>query len=669
MNWSNGQLARHSRKSYNNDATKQKQYFAEAKRQKATESQKQKHNASDFVPSYLQDPPGKSSRSPQEARRHRESRHKILSLQGVSNIGGQSTSTGGADRAKDFEITGKPKRLHGVSERGDADIDAKRRKLLQQNDWSGVELQKPVVIEYPETAKSAKSAKRCQRHITRDKLTSPIVNTTTKNRSADMVIKIASQEYRWSPGNNSIRTYRSKEQHSRSDTPITERGALYETSSSASKSFSSFVPESPCAERALQIERGRMNTTQLQSVSHTSPSIFDEPLVKTVTVPQYFHPQPIRHMHRSVYTRLSDSAHNGEPVILFEPSTPSTPSKLQSDTSSYIPATESGIGENEAAEDIKTNKQIRLLESPRINGSPALFGLQPPLHRNSILGSPEAPSVRSVEAVHDQEPPIAAEALPNVYSLTSTSHPDNRLSALPYKPPAPPQDLACEDENILWKQFVLGASQVGAIGLGEKHCSDSIGSAEPDSRSKLGIQTSAMEAPTRIASKFKNASPVPDTRRRPGPTPAPTGRTLPLTISAEGPYSASTAHKPQTTSDDEVPVYFRKPSKSLEVIAPFSTEAKDISQFTLPKMGNLSTRPDLTFHPPSLFVGRLVASSASAPVVVAQDVSEPAKSISVPKTTSAPVMSRRRRNKRREAGRPDIRAVPNIQDDPIEFTP
>ncbi|KAM3495731.1 hypothetical protein MY3957_001099 [Beauveria namnaoensis] len=488
MNWNNGQLARHSRRSYNNDATRQKQYFALAKRQKVTDSRRRKYNAEDFVPSYLKDPQEISVQQIPEATRHREPRSRLLTLQDFPETLQQAT-----EYPKDGGHIKKIKRIHNSQEQDDTSMDAKRRRLLQQSDWSGVELQKPVIITYPETARSRKSF---QRHLSHSQFGSPLAEASNDQISAHTVIKIANQEYRWSPGKSSIRTWHSKGQSALPETPIVERGSLYDISSSASKSFSSFIPESPCAERALQIGKAKAGREMQKRLVPTAP------------------------------------------------------------------------------------------------------------------------------------------------------------------------ELGNEDENMVWKRFVLGSCHSVPVAIkSAEHCGPE-GDEASDSRSKLGVKTAAIE---------ENASPGPTTRRYQVPTPAPIGPAPPLTISAKGPSTTSMrfSNKPQTTCDDEAPACFSQLRDEPEVMTAFPTESKAVSQSTLPEVQHMTLKPESTFHPPSLFVGRLAASGgAGAAVAAVPKTSEPEQSSSfAPKAPSGRVMSRRRRNRRREAGRPDIRALPNIQGDPIEFTP
>ncbi|KAJ3488044.1 hypothetical protein NLG97_g6277 [Lecanicillium saksenae] len=343
MNWSNGQLARQSRRRYNTDATKRKQYFAQAKRQKAPESQNQRYSSANFVPSYLKDAPEDLNRTPRDGTGHREPRRRIVTLQAVPDTAQD------VPKPSEYESApSKTKRPNGTLEVTGTNIDAKRRKLLEQSDWSGVELQKPVVIEYPKTTGLTRRFHR----IVPDQSMSPIVKASKNDISANTVIKIANQKYRWSPGNNSIRTCHSTRRSTLPETPLSTEKQVYNTSSSASKSFSSFVQESPCAGRALQVGRSRVNKTQLQSVSHTSPSVYDEPLVKAGAEVQYFHPQPIRHVPQSVYTRLVNSAHNDDIEFRLGRVSPLFP---QSNGPSYLPAIENQSGESIALEQFSNN--------------------------------------------------------------------------------------------------------------------------------------------------------------------------------------------------------------------------------------------------------------------------------------------------------------------------
>ncbi|KAJ6779772.1 hypothetical protein PWT90_04950 [Aphanocladium album] len=660
MNWSNGQLARHARRRYNTEETKQKQYFAQARRQKPIEPQKQKYNAADFVPSYLQDLPEESKRTSRDGTSRRESRRRILTLQE------EPDTTQLALKPPGYECTPeKIKRQNEISERNDTNMDAKRRRLLEQSDWSGVELQKPVIIEYPDTARSVK---RFQRRMIHDPETLPVAKVTKNHISANTVIKIANQEYRWSPGNNSIRTYQSNRCSAVPGTPLATEARLYNIPSSASKSFSSFAPESPCADRALQVARNRMKETQLQSVSHTSPSVNDEPLVKAGATVQYFHPQPIRHMPQSIYTRLANSAHDNESEFKFDGA-----SRLvsQGDASSYVPVIATEPGESFAFETANEDNSQKISICSRESNETGVSNRQSLLDVDLVMPTPRQPPPQSIEVVSERELAKVSDCLPrsittpDIYRLTEGWQPGKRLSALPYKGLVQAPECSNDNENNMWKRFVLGPDHIDAAESAASGSSDTLDIKGTDSRRKLGVKTSALEAPTRIASRLENKSPAHGTRRRESPTPAPTGPTPPLTISADG---TDSANKLKVTNEDETPVYFREQRGGVEAMAAFPAEAKDEPHFTLSEKQHMTTKPESKFQLPSLFVGRLAASAASAPVAVPK-ASEPAQDIPVPNTASARVMSRRRRNKRREVGRPDIRALPNIRGDPIEFTP
>lgn len=669
MNWSNGQLARHSRRSYNKDATKQKQYFAQAKRQKVTEPRKRRYSAEDFVPSYLKDSPRNSDGPVQDAARHRGSRRKMLTLQREPETVQQVV-----EHSKDGKRLEKETKLHNIAEQNDTSIDALRRKLLQQSDWSGVELQKPVIIRYPE---ATRSATKIQRHISHYQLKSPVAKASNNHISTDAVIKIASQEYRWSPGNHTIRTWHSKGSNTMPETPLVNRGSLYDISSSASRSLSSFIPETPCVERALQI--GRVKTgkeTQLQSVSHTSPSIFDEPLVKADPAMRCFHPQPIRRMPQNIYTCLSDSGKNGDVALEVRHA---SPPQLQSDVSTFITATESKSGESVVRDMIRGDSSNQISNSLREQKQPIAPNRQS-LFESHLVLPPYRQSPRELmKAAYEMEQPKRSDSLASsitthdAYRIAEPGHTGSRLSVLPYKcPKSAPTNLGDKDENMMWKRFVLGS---GHPVVGESvHCKpDTLDSEESDRWSSLGIKTSVLEAPARIASRLERASPVLDTRQRRYPTPAPGGPTPPLAVSAEAPSatSMSLSNRPRANSENEGPINFGEQRDGLEEVAAIPVEGKDVPQSAFIEVQHMTLKPESTFHPPRLFVGRLVANGGASATVAVPSANEPEPSDMIPaaKAPSARVMGRRRRNKRREAGRPDIRALPNIEGDPIEHTP
>lgn len=673
MNWSNGQLARHSRRSYKKDATRQKQYFAQAKRRKITDDHRKTYDAANFVPSYLQDSQPEPKPKTPNTLPQKEKRSRLLTL--------PAASTGPVNPAEQEQTSHGITQINPIYTEEDTTVlDAKRRKLLQLSDWSGMELQKPVIIQYPESSKSRTKARIRIQTLPRDTY-SRQEERIEKQLPQDAFIKIASQEYRWSPENNSVRTRHSKISNNPLETPASIRGSWDRTSSSTSQSFSSFVTESPCAERSLLLRRQlAAGKSTLHSRTQTSPSIFDDLAAKIVPETQYFHPQPIRIMPPRIFSQLADSANNDHILMTFAGLEPQTDGPAV-ECSLRIAKSKSGDSIiAETANDTSSSK-ISESHSPRLSQAFSILQGPSPLGRKLGRQYSRAESPRSTDAESpDAQIPLcsigSSITSPDIYKTAEVTHSGSRLHVPPYRHPVVTGLELGEDENIMWKRFVFGPANVGGVGSAEHSQTDIPDGSGTDNRAKLGVEHSVLEPPTRIASKLEHTSSPPITRRHPGPTPAPTKPTPSPTISVEDPYLIASASKPNNhpqnvVSDDAAPVYFRDRAAP----AAFSTEQNDdASQPATIETQHMTSKTESMFHPPSLFVGRLAANSARAAVAVpcsskTHDSGSGAIRGAATTVQMPGLAIKKRRSKKREAGRPDIRALPNIQGDPIEFTP
>lgn len=155
MNWTEGKLARFSRrKGWNQEASKQRNHFAKARsRQQRQATVKTSTHLSGFVPDYIPKPQPTSalacsehqicpkpkseqSRQPkQPTRRHLSSVINHPATTGMSNIA--------MTPPRPFNEA-----YHSQETRPVDDLDAKRRKLLEQEDWTGIEFQRPIRVEY-----------------------------------------------------------------------------------------------------------------------------------------------------------------------------------------------------------------------------------------------------------------------------------------------------------------------------------------------------------------------------------------------------------------------------------------------------------------------------------------------------------------------------------------
>ncbi|KEY72092.1 hypothetical protein S7711_00108 [Stachybotrys chartarum IBT 7711] len=200
MNWTEGALARHSRRrGWDEDAARQKRYFATARARARTPlrhgPQATANRAAAFVPNYipLHQSSGKHPKSP-----GCDKPHIPLQLRRQGNNGSPHLPSEGFD------------------------MEAKRRRLLEKSDWSGIGLQEPLVVDYADLTwaddRSLRNLPRqCGTETTKKHFRhqSPRHHRiekqkqkhgSTAHRRGDMRIEVGSQKYRWSEQSNSVRS-------------------------------------------------------------------------------------------------------------------------------------------------------------------------------------------------------------------------------------------------------------------------------------------------------------------------------------------------------------------------------------------------------------------------------------------------------------------------------
>ena len=222
MNWTEGALARHSRrKGWDKDAARQKQYFAKARARKNAPASSKGLVVESFVPDYIpqterhQDrqaissTPAKKQKTPKRKlihRQHDASRtHRQDSVQGVN-----------LELPKpDGQIDHSPARCTNQNDH-ETDIARKRRKLLERGDWTGVSTQKPLMVGFAaqkdNSPRSGGTRNFRQNHKSVLSPHRPSPNHRY-NKGAlgrpthdEMRINIGSQNLRWSRDSNSVRS-------------------------------------------------------------------------------------------------------------------------------------------------------------------------------------------------------------------------------------------------------------------------------------------------------------------------------------------------------------------------------------------------------------------------------------------------------------------------------
>lgn len=234
MNWTESSLNRYSRrKGWSKDQARQKENFAKARAHVNPSALAKSSNPRTvpFIPSYI------PSNTPQPA----DERQQTDKVPTRTRLVGSTTSL----RRDLAQISGEPavtpseqslalsppgKRKAGIAlsnlnPRGQpGDLDSKRRKLLGQSDWTGIEFQKPLVIDYEQSNWEARqkhaNSSRNYHGYEPDRYTvggarSPGHRPHDTQRQAPaanlpMRLRVGSKSLQWSQDNNTVRTAVSK---------------------------------------------------------------------------------------------------------------------------------------------------------------------------------------------------------------------------------------------------------------------------------------------------------------------------------------------------------------------------------------------------------------------------------------------------------------------------
>jgi hypothetical protein len=218
MNWTEGKLARHSRARQSKQTIlRQKEHFAKARAGLLP-------NASNIPPSFPLFP---ATISLQPDISDGPPIHQTLTLgniTGRSLAGKRRRSTPSPTRqasgscpvsSHQFDPkTNEPLEAQAVTAgalEGNA-IQEKRRKLLGENDWAGIRMQKPIPVRFDQSASGEKkwsSRQRCaadrSRHLIRgrhDQQRKVSANIGPRHRKQDVRITVGSQEVRLGQGSS-----------------------------------------------------------------------------------------------------------------------------------------------------------------------------------------------------------------------------------------------------------------------------------------------------------------------------------------------------------------------------------------------------------------------------------------------------------------------------------
>lgn len=327
MNWTEGSLARHARrKGWDQDASRQKEYFAKARSRKRDDARAENERAVNFVPSYMTENTQGNAVSLAFGSQQQNSRRHLQSLQEACDTNQQVSQDNAKPNNWRKRALDSLDRVSASSHVGET-LDAKRAKLLETADWSGVTLQKPLVVTYPSDMRSVQKKKKHQRqevtlskHLPRTNAFAFPHKLSKAAHNDGMVIRIGSQHYGWSPSKNTIKA--KSPQDWRKNQPLRPSTLRYQEtpqrSSSTSQSLPSSVPESqsPCVRQSLFKKRLTENWDNLgRSVPQSTPSTVDGAHYVGISSPRRLHhPRPTKlSSHPSLAIR-SPSSTSEDPV-------------------------------------------------------------------------------------------------------------------------------------------------------------------------------------------------------------------------------------------------------------------------------------------------------------------------------------------------------------------
>lgn len=713
MNWTEGALARHSRrKGWDKDAGRQKEYFAKARARKHESSTKKTLNPSAFIPGYVPQPRNLIDQSPSSASsiRNKSSRPRKGLIHQHSNRIEKTNAV--PERSTVLQLGRSSNEClneHHSSPQQEP-LSAKRRRLLEKSDWTGVNLQKPVVVDFSwqrehalrhgrrrEEGKPPRRSDPPERQLHQRK--SRIVNgSDLENRRNDdaMRLRIGSQSLRWSRASNSIRS------------PTSHRGRLptFEAWKSQQDQLSS--PRLPLNSSSINEQLPRVarhygkssvasptlsnwasfaNGSQLSSSSsgfdppQKRRKVSDDPrIIIRSSPPMIHHPQPTRGTRLALFdirspdyseTASSTRAHVGipdtapgricredqkwnswldptgsvdslqkRPVLQQKEesqhsspgisqywedskrlSLPSLRSPQEVSTEQTLPTRQSSaiVISSDSSSDVSDEEEFEAIPSaPRVTSKVAGSKTNEPMqgpdpaarHIDPVKELPKHTSLFN-ELILPSAPQLPKA--PNVQDLMDLLIEEEKFDNGNNTTLSRKEEEAAEDENEIWKKFVFD---------------DDI----PDIKKRAldeAQQQTTQDLCQAIADTASNFAEPPSTiREQTSPSPGPV-------CTPELGLQSNSLEEQLLTSSEALTT---------------ETTNSVIAQASSP-----TPQPDtdFKFHPPTLFVGRL-ASTISTNVNFASPSLQQGK------------RGRGRPRRRRIDGRPDFRAMPDFDGDPIE---
>ncbi|KAH7325796.1 hypothetical protein B0I35DRAFT_119111 [Stachybotrys elegans] len=685
MNWTEGTLARHSRrKGWNADAARQKEYFAKAS------ARHQQHSSGltrppSFVPSYI------PAANIQPARHHELPRQRLVHL---------------SDAASNRSFTAHQS-LGNVGEHQDAllpdplvvNMEAKRQRLLERSDWTGIDLQKPSAVDFsgfswsiehvPKGVYSEHPADQTPHIAARQRRDRSSISDDTSN--TDMRIEIGSQRFRWSKDSNSLRSpVSSRHFHTSSYTgPSESSSPSYRHAPASSLSNYSFSPslESKGSRKGRPIAhqggeklagkaRYELGTAHTPPNESERPSLGGEPEPMIVSSPPAAIQQPkprrvipILQRSWSPYSELAGST-------LAQPEAPEKPGNTTGEDIRWSTWLEqksnaSVQGQQEYPDSSTDDSNLTNLKNQtprkgtsvsRYGGSTARFCIsnsssKPAWHRDTNLHQPQSPGRTSLavlqqplhEAIHgscwpqprgdtaamNQTHSTQIDLAAGVYPDQSEAMEEKECQDIPktdndHLGHSSQHDVTggssqAEDQDAIWRKFIEYDDSQDMLLRAQQ---------EAQEQTKRELRQSFASIVDGFAnSRSANAIDVPWTNP-------------PDSVSGPSHGGCSLETNQYQASTD-----------ATTMASILGDGVNDVgSVVAKPRTPSpRACRGDFKFHQPQLFVGRL---AHEVPTNLA------------PELNSRNGKAKRRCRKRpRDNGRPDIRSMPDFAGDPIEESP
>lgn len=710
MNWTEGALARHSRrKGWDKDAARQKQYFAKARARKHEGASKRSPRASSFIPDYIPRSPRTQDQqhvsSPAQQKQTLPRKRLLISQRdghrgGTASISGESASSSLGEQTAALLPAGEPP---SKQENSAIDLESKRRKLLEKNDWTGVGFQKPILVDFswqgagnrrpaPLDLNSRPTKRQRLSGLPHKGENSRDSNGRPLNPGDQMNIRIGSQDLGWSRASNSVRS------------PTSQNGPLptfdaWESQQGGSSTSclpsrqppSSSVPVQSTSDfgnlfgTAYSNPESQDRTSPTNEIERYSRRSIERRRAKTPDLPKYdiassppiiHQPQPTRGRRLSLFDIRSPDSEDIGSMIAQIGAPNNGPRHITKDDSkwnnwlnpddSIAPHSYSNVeGDSQRSRSITPGVSHYWNASedqslPRSDCETANDGdiidnvMEPPPTTCSSTPIVPLDSIYSSIRSEQELPAFTGQRTSSILDETHTVASSTRVVSfnregnerhaeakhdlvLPSKPELPKapnvQDLmdllleddqgqleegdnleqTSEDEDAVWKRFVFDED---CTEMSRKACQE----AQRQTTHDLCI---TMAGPPSDVAEPASAS-----RGNPSPDP---GSMVSLPLDSPGTRSRVNEHISANSA---------------------STHTTGTANSNTARIGSPKPQhPDSKFHQPSLFIGRLASlpSANTGPVQL-----------------QPPKRRRGRRRKRRGDGRPDFRAMPDYDDDPIE---